>query len=611
MNAAPDARAAAFCSPAAADPFHAVATASDVWRPDPFDVRTIHARVRSWFDRAVERAAAADGPATGRLLLLLGESGSGKTHLMRAFRARLHGEGRGYCAYMQMTSYTGDYARYALNNVVDSLDRPYFEGRDPESGLRRISDRLVAMLPDAGREAVDRLREGGMSQAAADSLVSDLADALIRDPRLGGVDVYLIQAMLYLQADDPAIHARLLKYLRCESMTDRDRRYLGGLDPSTYADACSRMIERLGKLIHAADRAPLAICVDQLEDVFDLDEAGPKFRRAMATLCDLLSRVPSAIVVVSCLENFYDELKPMLTRPVRDRVEHDPRPAVLETPCGPDEVRDLIARRLEFLFRSRGVEPDPEDPTAPIPASLISALVGLRARDVLQECQAYRERCVEEGKMAAYPPSEGAAPPRPPAAVDEGRRAFIGIEQAWNDFRSAQADPVPTEDPELAELLARALREAADELGDDPPAARVQADDRFILYEGPRTKFVAAICNRGQQGGGLGKQIDELESWAAAHNRRSVAVRSVPFPTGGRKTRIAAILSEFEADGGACVVVEDSDWRAMAAFVAFRARKADDPAFEPWRRDARPLTSLRPLRTILNLDATASEGTSI
>ena len=41
-----------------------------------------------------------------------------------------------------------------------------------------------------------------------------------------------------------------------------------------------------------------------------------KFRKAMATLCDLVSRLPSAIVVISCLENFYDELKKLLTRPI-------------------------------------------------------------------------------------------------------------------------------------------------------------------------------------------------------------------------------------------------------------------------------------------------------
>ncbi len=607
MSDGTEARVAAFCSAEAADPFHAVAEGSDVWRPDPFDVRTIHARVRDWFDRAVARTSAAEGPSSGRMLLLLGESGSGKTHLMRAFRARLHGEGLGYCAYMQMTTYSEDYARYALNNVVDSLDRPYFEGRDAESGLRRISDRLVAMLPESDRPAVDRLRDGGLTQAAADALVADLADDLVRDPRLGGVDVYLIQPMLYLQAGDPAIHARLLKYLRCEALSERDRRYLGGLDPSVYADACARMIARLGKLIYAVDRAPLVICVDQLEEIYDLDEAGPRFRRAMAVLCDLLSRVPSAIVVVSCLKDLYDELQSKLTRPVRDRVEHDPRPAVLESPCGPDDVRDLIARRLAFLFRERGVEPDPDDPTAPFPPEFVAALVGLRPRDVLQECQAYRERCVEEGKMAPRPRDVGAAPR--PAAVAGPSRDLIEIGRAWNDFRSSQAEPVPTEEPELAELLTLALREASVEIGAGPDAVRAEADGRFVVYENHRTRFVVAVCNKNPQGGSLAKQIDELERRAADRGRRPVAVRSIRFPPTGNNTQISTLLTAFDARGGARVVVEDADWRAMAAFLAFRADKADDPAFGPWRERDRPLTGLRPLRTILQLDAPTSGGT--
>ena len=46
----------------------------------------------------------------------------------------------------------------------------------------------------------------------------------------------------------------------------------------------------------------------------------------MATLCDLVSRLPSAIVVISCLDDYYDELKKMLTSPIKDRIENDPRP---------------------------------------------------------------------------------------------------------------------------------------------------------------------------------------------------------------------------------------------------------------------------------------------
>ena len=96
------------------------------------------------------------------------------------------------------------------------------------------------------------------------------------------------------------------------------------------------------------------ICVDQLEDVFDLDEAAIKFRRAMATLCDIVSRLPSAIVVIACLDNFYDQLKKLLTRPIVDRVENDPPPVELGGLCNLDEVENLIGQRLKFLYEARG-----------------------------------------------------------------------------------------------------------------------------------------------------------------------------------------------------------------------------------------------------------------
>ena len=192
-----------------------------------------------------------------------------------------------------------------------------------------------------------------------------MADRVLLDERFRDVDVYLVQALLYLQRDDPRIKARVLKYLRCEDLTPRDRQLLGGIVPCTYPDAPSWVIQRLGRVIWAVERVPLILCVDQLEDVFDLSEVAVKFRRAMATLCDLVSRLPSAIVVISCLDNFYDELKKMLTRPIKDRVENDPRPVSLQTPCSRDEVVGLVGRRLRRLFEASGVPYSEDRPTAP------------------------------------------------------------------------------------------------------------------------------------------------------------------------------------------------------------------------------------------------------
>ena len=196
-----------------------------------------------------------------------------------------------------------------------------------------------------------------------------------------------------------------------------------------------------GQLIWAVEQVPLVLCVDQLEDVFDLDEAAIKFRRAMATLCDIVSRLPSAIVVIACLDNFYDELKKLLTRPIVDRVENDPPPVSLQSPCDPDEVEKLIGQRLKFLYESMDIPFRPDQPSYPLPDALVQKLAGLRARDVLSEVQAYRERCIEKGKMAEYPFEDASD-----LLILKPETTIIPLEQAWNEFRSTFTTVVPVDE---------------------------------------------------------------------------------------------------------------------------------------------------------------------
>ena len=110
-----DPRVAAFCSSLHPGLFHAVANGTDIWRQDPFDVQSIHGSVRETFAQLVNRVSEPTALPTGRILLLLGDAGSGKTHLMRAPSAtRCTRRTRGYCGYLQMTAFTSQYGRYVL-----------------------------------------------------------------------------------------------------------------------------------------------------------------------------------------------------------------------------------------------------------------------------------------------------------------------------------------------------------------------------------------------------------------------------------------------------------------------------------------------------------------
>ena len=145
--AAVDPRMAAFLAPDCPEVFHSVATPTAIWKADPYDVETIHAEARAAFEHLLNRAGRTPPPPSGAVLVLLGEAGSGKTHLMRAFRTRAHGQGLGYCGYLQMTSEASNYARYMLTNLIDGLEQPYEPDGPSRTGLARLSAALLESVP--------------------------------------------------------------------------------------------------------------------------------------------------------------------------------------------------------------------------------------------------------------------------------------------------------------------------------------------------------------------------------------------------------------------------------------------------------------------------------
>jgi energy-coupling factor transporter ATP-binding protein EcfA2 len=592
-----DPRVTTFCSPRYPELFHAFVYANDVWKQDLFDVQSIHQTARKRFQHIVDRVLEPSGLAAGRILLLLGESGCGKTHLMRAFRNQIHHRRAGYCGYLQMTAFTGQYGRYVLNNLIDSLDKPYDLSQSEITGLMRLSTALADSCSGVRREQLDQLRERRLDQGTIDQVVSDLADSVILDDRFSTIDVYLVQALLYLQSNDPPIKARVLKYLRCEDLTAHDRPLLGGIVPCTYADAPPRIIERLGQLIWAVERAPLVICVDQLEDVFDLEEAAIKFRRAMATLCDIVSRLSSAIVVIACLDNFYDQLKQLLTRPIVDRVENDPPPFGLDGLCDPDEVKNLVSQRLKFLYESAGITFELEQPTFPLPDILIRKVAGLRPRDVLGEVHRYRERCIEKGKMVEYP-FDGIA-----LVHHEPEVAIMPLEQAWNEFRLMFTTVVPVDEAELAIIVANAIQACSNEV-QAGQSFEAEAEGQVVKVRCRAGKdstvdSLVGVCNKAPQGGALGRQIDEVIKRAGKYT--PVIVRSTDFPS-NPKSVVAQQLTQLITSGGRYVVVQDTDWRTLMALASFRHQHGSNQSFKGWLERTRPLTTLTSMRTILDLD---------
>lgn len=598
-----DPRLRAFCSPEGPEVFYPVAHSNDIWRPDPFDVETIHAEAREVFRRLVARAGTTPRPAAGRILLLKGESGSGKTHLMRAFRNWAHGGSRGYCGYMQMTSAAEDYGRYVLSNLIDSLSRPYYEPHGETTGLMRLSTALAESSRFVPAERLAQLRDDDLDPACLGRLIEALADQIVEDERFNDCDLDLVRALLYLQRDDPRLRGRILKYLRCEDLSPSDRQALGDLTPRTYPGASDRVVALLGQLMGSVESVPLILCLDQLEGIMDHGDARVRFPRAMATVCKIADAVPSSVVVISCLEDLYLELKDHLATPARFRIENDPKPILLSVKRQAAEVVQLIANRLEALYESRGAAIVEADPTYPIPAAKIPELAELPTRYILDWCREFRDRCIAEGGLGGGPPRK-TVDVKPAPDLDA---ATIRLEQLWNDARAGAVAPVPTDDDGLARLLAWAIGACSDEAGAGHHLA-AEAEGTLIAVERHAPdlsvdRLLVGVCNRSAKGGGLGKQVEQIErrTGAATPAVTPVIVRSSEFPT----TPAAAVskqIGRLITRGGRRVVVEDSDWRAMQAMRGFREQHRSDPSLVAWLAGEKPLSRLESLRKILALD---------
>ena len=221
----------AFLAPACPEVFHSVATPTAIWKADPYDVETIHAEAREAFEHLLYRCGRTPPPPSGAVLVLLGEAGSGKTHLMRAFRTRAHGQGLGYCGYLQMTTEASNYARYMLTNLIDGLEQPYAPVGPSRTGLARLSAALLESVPQLSGMGMEAFRDG---ESDADPTGwTTTPTGCTRLPAFHGCDLELLRVMLHLERNEPQVRSRALMWLRCQDMRPQDRRWIGGAVPRT------------------------------------------------------------------------------------------------------------------------------------------------------------------------------------------------------------------------------------------------------------------------------------------------------------------------------------------------------------------------------------------
>ncbi len=596
---------------------HSITWEDDIWRADPVDVEAVHAKARTKFYGLLDSVSAVGfTPSKPRILLFHGQSGAGKTHLIRALRTGAHRRGKAYFGYAQMTPDVSSYADYYLRRLVNSLEKPYDPDNGGESGLTRLTRKLVGDAEVMDVDELARLREAEMNEAELARFVLDLADDILASPKFAeeNLDINLVRALLYLQRADPRIDSRVRQYLQGRQLTDLARTAVGALDPNSGDGRAFEIIESLGKLMWSVDRAALVFCIDQVEDLRNFSDAEERFQKAVGNLMQIANRIPRSIILISCLEEFYGQARAVLPQSYIDRVEKAGPIALLESRT-PEEARLIIAKRLEHQSAEHSAGSSYPDPSAFFGPNFFEEFGGLSTRRLLEHAQnRMRSGRVEEqeetekkpGFLTSLVAALGFAPSNDEPAASE---PTVDYREMWERFWSGNEAEMPSHDSDMMDVLSGGLERAREEWPDNITGFSVKrlelADDLPALditvkhKQGHTFEGRVFLCNRPTQGGGFKRQLDKVLSNMSG--RTPFMLRASDFPP-NKKNQTAQAYRKYRENGGRSVLVPIPDWERMIAVRQFHDDHCHDPGFKTWFAQAKLLSALPPVIQLLRLD---------
>ena len=601
---------------------HSITWEDDIWRADPVDVAQVHAKARRKFvDLLTNITLGRDTGTQDRILLFHGQSGAGKTHLIRALRTTGHRRGIAYFGYAQLTPDIANYADYYLRRLVHSLEKPYDPDRPGESGLARLTGRLVADADAVSHKDIEALRDANLDDAKLAKLVLKLADAIVASPKYAAqeLDINVVRALLYLERHDPRIDQRVRQYLHGRPLTELAHQAVAALDPNTGEDRAFEIIAALGGLMWTVDRAALVFCVDQVEDLRFFDDAEERFQRAVRDLIQIANRLTNAILIISCLEDFYGQVRGVLAQSYIDRIEKAGPVALLESRT-PEEARLIISKRLEHLAKSGEAGATFSDPAAFFGPQFFEEFAGLSTRRLLEHAYT-RLRSKTTPDVGKDDPEEseeaaGGFVSRLAAALGlsfagedaPGAASEVDYRDLWARFENASEAEIPSDERELLDILAGALSVAKEEWGGaiELELERREINDELPVIDlalrhknGLSAEARVFLCNRPTQGGGLKRQLDKV--LAAMDGRACFMLRASDFPP-NRKNQTAQAFRKFRDGGGRQILVPIPEWERMIMVREFHTHHRNDPGFASWFAGTKLLSKLAPMIPLLRLD---------
>lgn len=506
------------------NPFRS-AIVADPWHWDVVDVPEIHQAAFDLCRRALHYVRT-ERQSTS--LLLYGEAGSGKTHLLARLQAYLGGLVKIYgpappTVFVSVRLQTSPQMiwRHLRNRFGEDLLRPTADGR---SQLERILlPRLATLCPEIGEPGVwlTHLQTAARGARATEEM-EDALDRLDQQAQLNDRDLVTVLGHLLLGR----LRRDARAWLRGESLPEAA---LSGLGVNTDQDGdpeerARRLVLSLSRLIGAD--FPLVFCFDQVEALQSHPEDLAGLLKFGQMASDLHDSTRNVLIISCILTQFYLKLDQLLISSDRDRlIEFGAR---LLPPLTPEQAKRLVEARLNASAELRALRPPVHDRFWPLRETDVES--ALRARK--DTPRALLSFCAEKFETLWRPELLSAALPAHDFLAQQ-------IEERL-ELASATAAPEQT-DQIITHGLPLLLR-VVDPRWELKAMARLR--DADLVFESPRGRINISLCNQ-QNMTSLAGRLRRLREQAKEQvleeltRERFVLLRDARLPIGAhaKKTR--------------------------------------------------------------------------
>lgn len=576
--------------------FGSVLGPDEVWSPLSYHVDGLHPHAVQEITRRV--GAAAKRPnSTPTGLVLSGERGVGKTHMLGWLRQHVQGAGGAF--FMPKLIDGQSFWTGAVHGIVAQL-----LGSDGGQLGRMLG--TLAELTGCGQELSMRLR--GMlqvSRADIDEFVDRVGDL---DP---GVALHCrdtLRALVLFKAKGGPQEIGLSFLTLEDGIEEADRLAWGFRRPSRLPQLIFGDVSRLFALA-----GPVVLAVDQIDSVIAQSgsAAGDTLANRLADgLMQLREETTRTLIVVACIPKSWEILTARAVNSAADRF------TVVELSTAMPSAgvaTAIVERHLGSLYGEAGFEPP--YPTWPVlPAAFDDrAVADHTPRRLLQRVEEHVRQCLAANEIrelrhftdADRDPGPGPVPPDPTDLAELDRR-FAEL-RAGADVISPMDSKY--EDSQMFSLLNAALccyvleqGAAGQQFTVDPPAIVQQAlharlrrtldeateDEehwsfRAIAHSNPR-----AVLTR------LRSASLEAGIGAGVAKRHLIVLRNTGFSPG---PVTKAAVADFEAARGLALPVSQDDLRVFTALEIMLT--AATPGFLAWLARRRPASGSQLLTRVL------------